>query len=80
MSIRVLLADDQALVRGGLRKIVDGEPDMQVVAEAADGLEAVEAARARSPTSRWSTSACRGSTGSRRRAGSWQASAPACAC
>jgi len=44
MSIRVLLADDQALVRGGLRKIVDTEPDMQVVAEAADGLDAVDAA------------------------------------
>jgi DNA-binding NarL/FixJ family response regulator len=44
MSIRVLLADDQALVRGGLRKIVDTEPDMQVVAEAADGVDAVDAA------------------------------------
>jgi chemotaxis response regulator CheB len=42
--IRVLLADDQALVRGGLRKIVDTEADMQVVAEAADGLDAVDAA------------------------------------
>jgi DNA-binding NarL/FixJ family response regulator len=47
--IRVLVADDQALVRGGLRKIVDGEPDMTVVAEAADGLEAVDAARGRRP-------------------------------
>ena len=35
--IRVLLADDQALVRGGLRKLVDHEDDMTVVAEAADG-------------------------------------------
>ena len=49
MSIRVLLADDQALVRGGLRKIIDGEDDMRVVAEAADGLQAVDAARAGSP-------------------------------
>ena len=49
MTTRVLLADDQALVRGGLRKILDGEPDMEVVAEAADGLEAVEAARATRP-------------------------------
>ena len=49
MSIRVLLADDQALVRGGLRKIVDGEPGMTVVAEAADGLQAVDAARASRP-------------------------------
>ena len=49
MSIRVLLADDQALVRGGLRKIVDTEPDMQVVAEAADGLDAVDAAARSKP-------------------------------
>ena len=47
--IRVLLADDQALVRAGLRKIVDTEPDMAVVAEASDGLEAVDAARASRP-------------------------------
>jgi DNA-binding NarL/FixJ family response regulator len=49
MSIRVLLADDQALVRGGLRKIIDGEDDMAVVAEAADGLEAIDAARRSKP-------------------------------
>ena len=49
MTVRVLLADDQALVRGGLRKIVDGEDDMEVVAEAADGLEAIERAKATSP-------------------------------
>jgi DNA-binding NarL/FixJ family response regulator len=48
-EIRVLLADDQALVRGGLRKIVDGEPDMRVVAEAADGLETVDAAARSKP-------------------------------
>jgi DNA-binding NarL/FixJ family response regulator len=47
--IRVLLADDQALVRGGLRKIVEHETDMRVVAEAADGLAAVDAARASKP-------------------------------
>jgi DNA-binding NarL/FixJ family response regulator len=47
--IRVLLADDQALVRGGLRKLVDTEPDMTVVAEAGDGLQAVDAARASRP-------------------------------
>lgn len=47
--IRVLLADDQGLVRAGLRKIVDTEPDMRCVAEAADGLEAVDAARASRP-------------------------------
>ena len=42
--IRVLLADDQALVRGGFRLILDAEPDMEVVAEAADGNEAVTGA------------------------------------
>jgi DNA-binding NarL/FixJ family response regulator len=39
--IRVLLADDQALVRGGFRLILESEPDMEVAAEAADGNEAV---------------------------------------
>jgi DNA-binding NarL/FixJ family response regulator len=46
--IRVLLADDQALVRGGFRSILGGQPDLAVVAEAADGVEALEqAARTR---------------------------------
>ena len=40
----ILLVDDQALVRGGLRLIVDAEPDLEVVGEAADGAEAVELA------------------------------------
>jgi len=43
--IRVLLADDQRLVRAGFRMILRAEPDIEVVAEAADGIEAVEAAR-----------------------------------
>lgn len=43
--IRVLLADDQALLRSAFRVLVDSEPDMQVVGEAADGAEAVELAR-----------------------------------
>ena len=47
--IRVLLADDQALVRGGFRSILEGQPDMEVVGEAADGAEAVELARATRP-------------------------------
>jgi DNA-binding NarL/FixJ family response regulator len=42
--IRVLLADDQALVRAGFRALLDAEPDIDVVAEAADGLAAVSAA------------------------------------
>ena len=40
---RILLADDHALVRSGLRMILDAEPDLQVVAEAADGHEALAA-------------------------------------
>ncbi|HUF16232.1 MAG TPA: response regulator transcription factor [Acidimicrobiia bacterium] len=39
--IRVLIADDQALVRGGFRMILEAQPDMEVVAEASDGHEAV---------------------------------------
>jgi DNA-binding NarL/FixJ family response regulator len=42
--VKVLIADDQPLVRVGFRKIVDDQPDMEVVAEAADGEEAVRAA------------------------------------
>ncbi|MEV4548925.1 response regulator transcription factor [Nonomuraea wenchangensis] len=41
---RILLADDHALVRHGLRLILDAEPDLTVVAEAGDGAEAVELA------------------------------------
>jgi DNA-binding NarL/FixJ family response regulator len=41
----VLIADDQALVRVGLRKILESEPEMSVVGEAADGEDAVSAAR-----------------------------------
>ncbi|MFD5873081.1 response regulator [Streptomyces sp. NPDC060322] len=46
---RILLADDHALVRRGVRLILDGEPDLQVVAEAGDGAEAIEMARAERP-------------------------------
>jgi DNA-binding NarL/FixJ family response regulator len=47
--IRVLLADDQALVRDGFRALIDREPDLAVVAEAADGVEAIAAVRAHRP-------------------------------
>ncbi|MGW6908899.1 response regulator [Streptomyces sp. NPDC054940] len=43
---RILLADDHALVRRGVRLILDAEPDLTVTAEAADGAEAIEQARA----------------------------------
>jgi DNA-binding NarL/FixJ family response regulator len=45
LSIRVLIADDQALVRAGFRMILDAEEDLEIVAEAADGAEAVDLAR-----------------------------------
>ncbi|MFB9881343.1 response regulator [Planobispora siamensis] len=45
MTIRVLIADDQELVRTGFKMILDAQPDMEVVATAADGAEAVEHAR-----------------------------------
>jgi DNA-binding NarL/FixJ family response regulator len=44
-ALTVVVADDQSLVRVGLRTILDHEPDLQVVGEAADGVEAVEQAR-----------------------------------
>ena len=46
---RILLADDHALVRRGVRLILDGEPDLTVVAEAGDGAEAIDRARAELP-------------------------------
>ncbi len=48
-KIRVLIVDDHTIVRAGLRRIVDAEPDMEAVGEAASGEEAVEKARALSP-------------------------------
>ena len=45
MSIGILIADDQALVRAGFRMILEAEQDLRVLAEAKDGAEAVEAAR-----------------------------------
>ncbi|WP_030600272.1 response regulator transcription factor [Streptomyces fulvoviolaceus] len=49
MTIRVLLADDQALLRETFRILVDSRPDMEVVGEAADGDEAVALTRAHRP-------------------------------
>ena len=49
MSIRVLIADDQTLVRAGFRKILEADPAIEVVGEAADGLEAVECSRIHLP-------------------------------
>jgi DNA-binding NarL/FixJ family response regulator len=49
MSIRVLLVDDQALIRAGFRMILDAEEDMDVVGECADGTQAVDSARRLAP-------------------------------
>jgi DNA-binding NarL/FixJ family response regulator len=47
--ITVVIADDQRMVRGGLRVILESEPDIAVVAEAGDGLEAIELVRQHVP-------------------------------
>lgn len=48
-EIRVLIADDHAIVREGIRQLLGAENDMQVVGEASDGLEALEMAKALKP-------------------------------
>ena len=49
MTIRVLLVDDESMIRAGLRMILDAEDDLDVVGEAADGVQAVTAATALRP-------------------------------
>jgi DNA-binding NarL/FixJ family response regulator len=49
MTITVVLADDQALVRRGFRLILEAEPDIEVVAEAEDGQQAIDAVRRHRP-------------------------------
>ncbi len=49
MSIRVLIVDDQVLVRTGFRMILESEPDIEVAGEAGDGFEAIAAAKAVAP-------------------------------
>jgi DNA-binding NarL/FixJ family response regulator len=45
VTVSVLIADDQAMIRGGLRLILEDQPDITVVAEAVDGVDAIEQAR-----------------------------------
>ena len=90
MTIRVLVADDQAMIRGALAGLLDLESDIEVVAQAADGAQALEElarlasadapARASAPsTSPSSTSRCPAWTASRPRRRFAPASR-ACAC
>jgi NarL family two-component system response regulator LiaR len=48
-TIRILIADDHAIVREGLRALIGAKPDMELVGEAADGVEAVQKARSLQP-------------------------------
>ena len=58
--MNILIADDHGIVRGGLRLLLDRQPDMEVVAEAEDGVEAFEQALAtQARPLRASTSRCR---------------------
>ena len=80
LRTRILLADDHTVVRTGLRMVLDAAPDLEVVAEASDGIEAVEprAARRRRPRR-----ARRRDAAPHRPAGRARARAPAagaCAC
>jgi DNA-binding NarL/FixJ family response regulator len=50
VSTRLLIADDHGIVRAGIRLLLERQPDIEVVAEAADGVEAVEQALATKPT------------------------------
>jgi Response regulator containing a CheY-like receiver domain and an HTH DNA-binding domain len=51
VTIQIILVDDQELVRTGFRMVLEAQPDMTVVGEAADGLAAVEMTGGSRPTS-----------------------------
>ena len=59
LKTRILLADDHAVVRDGLRMVLDSAPDLEVVAQAGDGAEAVELALAEEIDLAVSMSRCR---------------------
>ena len=58
-AMRVLIADDHGIVRSGIRLLLERQPDIEVVGEAADGAAARDLAVASGPTWRSSTSRCR---------------------
>jgi DNA-binding NarL/FixJ family response regulator len=68
---RVLIADDDDLMRAGLAELLSGDPSIDIVGQAATGREAVEQCRRREPDVVLMTSACPISTGSRPRR-SWR--------
>jgi len=49
MSMRILVADDHGIVRAGIKLLLENQPDLSVIAEAADGIEAIEQALASHP-------------------------------
>jgi len=49
MSMRILVADDHGIVRAGIKLLLENQPDLDVIAEAADGIEAIEQALAANP-------------------------------
>ncbi len=63
--IRVLIADDEALIRAGFRVLIESAADLRVVGEASNGIQAVRQARALRPESCSWTSRCRSWTASR---------------
>ncbi len=64
--IRILIADDHAIVRAGLRQFIADQPDMEVTGEAATGSRRSSSCAARSSTSCCSTSRCPTATASTR--------------
>jgi DNA-binding NarL/FixJ family response regulator len=76
MSIRVLVADDQSMVRAGFRMLLTGEQDIEVVAEASNGREAVAMAGRFNPAVVLMDIRCPRSTASRRPGVSWPPTTP----
>lgn len=71
MTVSVLIVDDQAMVRAGFAAILDAQPDIEVVGQAADGEEGVALFASAAPRCRAWMRACPARTGSRPPAVSW---------